>query len=82
MKTDNTIRFSDAAKSNEFHFMNSRLSSHKLRRWLLMLAGLCLINQARAYIDNAPTLAKIIGDSQKIETVEVEQFDAQKHALD
>ena len=47
-----------------------------------MLACLSLINEARAYIDMAPTLVKVIGDSQRIETVEVVQFDPQKHALD
>ena len=62
--------------------MNSHFSSHKISRWLLMLACLGPANHARAYIDNAPTLAKIIGDSQKIELVEVVQFDAQKHTLD
>ena len=62
--------------------MISHLSSRKFSRWLLMLACLSLAGQARAYIDNAPTLAKIISDSQRIELVEVVQFDAQKHALD
>ena len=47
-----------------------------------MLACLCLVNQARAYIDMAPTLVKVIGDSQRIELVEVVQFDPQKHTLD
>ena len=77
------MRFlSDAAKLHKLHFMNSLLSSFKICHWLLMLACLCLANQARAYIDMAPTLVKVIGDSQRIETVEVVQFDPQKHTLD
>lgn len=62
--------------------MNLLPISPKAGRWLLILGCLCLVNTARAYIDMAPTLVKIIGDSQRIELVEVAQFDPQKHTLD
>lgn len=46
-------------------------------------AGLCLglAAQAWAYIDLAPTITKIIGDSQKISVVEVTSFDQSTHTL-
>ena len=62
--------------------MNLLPISAKSGRWLLILGCLCWVNTARAYIDMAPTLVKIIGDSQRIELVEVAQFDPQKHTLD
>jgi len=56
-----------------------------LRRWLfrVTLACLCLgvVSQTRAYIDLAPTLSKIIGDSQKISVVEVVEFNEATHVL-
>ena len=48
----------------------------------MLLATLCLASRANAYIDMAPTLVKIINDSQRIELVEVVQFDQPKHSLD
>ena len=48
---------------------------------LFVLTALCLAFQARAYVDLAPTLAKIISDSQSIQLIEVAQFDLQKHSL-
>ena len=62
--------------------MNLLHSSLKTCRGLLILVCLCLASQARAYIDMAPTLVKIIGDSQKIKLVEVVQFDAANHLID
>ena len=47
----------------------------------LTLAGLFLANPARAFVDLAPTLAKIIADSQKIQLVEVAQFNPEQHTL-
>jgi HEAT repeat protein len=50
-------------------------------RPLFVLTALALVFQARAYVDLAPTLAKIISDSQSIQLVEVAQFDLPKHSL-
>ena len=47
----------------------------------LTLACLCLATPAHAFVDMAPTLAKIISDSQKIQLVEVAQFSPEKHTL-
>jgi len=47
----------------------------------LTLACLCLANQAHAFVDLAPTLAKIIADSQRIYLVEVMQFSHENHTL-
>jgi HEAT repeat protein len=48
---------------------------------LVASACLLLANQARAYVDLAPTLVKIMSDSQKIQLVEVVRFDEEKHLL-
>jgi HEAT repeat protein len=54
-----------------------------LTSWRLPLIVACLVpaNFARAYVDLAPTLPKVIGDSQKIELVEVAQFNQEKRTL-
>jgi hypothetical protein len=54
-----------------------------LTNWRLPLMLACLVpaHCARAYVDLAPTLSKIIGDSQKIELVEVSQFNQANHTL-
>jgi HEAT repeat protein len=51
--------------------------------WRLPLILACLIpaNHARAYVDLAPTLSKVIADSQKILLVEVAQFNQANHTL-
>ena len=57
----------------------------KFRRYLtrLALVSLCLglVSQSWAYIDLAPTITKIIGDSQKISVVEVVSFNESTHIL-
>jgi hypothetical protein len=45
------------------------------------LVGLCLAPAVDAYIDLAPTLAKIIADSKSVTVVEVMEFDRQKHVV-
>jgi HEAT repeat protein len=56
-----------------------------LRRWFVRLTfvGLCLglVSQIGAYIDLAPTITKIIGDSQKISVVEVVGLNETTHVL-
>ena len=54
----------------------------KFTRWLTV-ASLCLAfaSQSSAYIDLAPTITKIIGDSQKISVVEVTGFNESTHVL-
>ena len=56
-----------------------------LKRGLFRLALACcclgLVNRLGAYIDLAPTLSKIIGDSQKISLVEVSGFNQTTHVL-
>jgi hypothetical protein len=51
------------------------------RPLLLTLACLCLGGQAQAFVDLAPTLVKVISDSQKIQLVEVVQFNLEQHTL-
>jgi HEAT repeat protein len=55
------------------------------RRWFSGLAPICLclgiVNRAHGYIDLAPTIAKIIGEAQKISVVEVIGFNASTHVL-
>ena len=53
------------------------------RFFLVALAVCCLslVSQTRAYIDLAPTLSKIIGDSQRISVVEVVEFNGATHVL-
>jgi HEAT repeat protein len=53
----------------------------KNRLLQLTLACSCLLNQAHAFVDLAPTLSKIIADSQRICLVEVVQFNHENHAL-
>jgi hypothetical protein len=55
----------------------------KRRTFRLALACCCLglVNQLGAYIDLAPTLSKIIGDSQKVSIVEVAGFNPTTHVL-
>ncbi|HUR56923.1 MAG TPA: HEAT repeat domain-containing protein, partial [Opitutaceae bacterium] len=53
----------------------------KIRLWLLPVVGLALITPARAYIDLAPTIVKVMGDSQKISVVEVAEFNPATHIL-
>ena len=53
----------------------------KNRRLQLMAACLFLAGQAHAFVDLAPTLAKIISDAQKIQLVEVTRFNPENHAL-
>ncbi len=43
-----------------------------------LVALLCLSQRAQAYVDLAPTLAKIINDASSISLVEVERFDHDK----
>jgi len=52
-----------------------------LTRLTLVCLGLGLGSQAWAYIDLAPTITKIIGDSQKISLVEVVSFNESTHVL-
>ena len=54
-----------------------------LTSWRLPLILACLVpaDPARAYVDLAPTLAKVIADSQKIQLVEVAQFNQANHTL-
>jgi HEAT repeat protein len=47
----------------------------------LMLACLCWTSLAHAYIDLAPTLARIIADSKKITLVEVVEWNKDTHVL-
>jgi HEAT repeat protein len=42
---------------------------------------LCLTTPSRAYIDLAPTLSKIVADSQRIALVEVVEFNREKRAV-
>ncbi|MGA2555425.1 MAG: hypothetical protein ABSG04_04045, partial [Verrucomicrobiota bacterium] len=53
----------------------------KSRLLQLTLACFCLANPAHAFVDLAPTLAKIIADSQRICLVEVVQFNHESHTL-
>ena len=48
---------------------------------VLLLIGLCLTVPAHAYVDLAPTLAKVIADSKKIAVVEVVEFNREKHVV-
>jgi hypothetical protein len=60
-------------------FGNSRL-----RDWLFAVLPaicLCLVTPSYAYIDLAPTLAKIVSDSKSIVLVEVTEFDRGKHVV-
>jgi HEAT repeat protein len=60
-----------------------RLKIYVLKSFLVSLVVcLWLPTPARAYIDLAPTLAKIISDSNKIALVEVVKFDREKHVVD
>jgi HEAT repeat protein len=47
----------------------------------LLLMGLCLTAPAHAYVDLAPTLAKVISDSKKIAVVEVVEFNHEKRIV-
>ncbi len=51
--------------------------------WLLVLplAVLASVTPARAFIDLAPTIGKVIGDSQRIAVVEIVQFDESGQTL-
>src|SRR5436305_14262811 len=55
------------------------------RRWFFGLALICLCvniaGRAFGYIDLAPTIARIIGDAQKISVIEVTGFNESTHAL-
>ncbi len=55
------------------------------RRWLTRIALVCaclgVASQSRAYIDLAPTITKVIGDSQKISVVEVVSLNESTHVL-
>ena len=53
------------------------------RRWLLILLLICLGRATRsdAYVDMAPTLAKIMTDSKSIAVVEVTEFDRAQHVV-
>ena len=53
----------------------------RLRLWLLPIIGLVLAVQARAYIDLAPTITKVMADSQKIAVVEVTEFNEASHIV-
>jgi HEAT repeat protein len=48
---------------------------------VLLLIGLCLAPPAQAYVDLAPTLAKVISDSKQIAVVEVVEFNREKGML-
>ena len=48
---------------------------------VLLLICLCLTAPAQAYVDLAPTLAKVISDSKKIAVVEVVEFSREKRVL-
>lgn len=56
-----------------------------IKKWLPRFALVCLalgiVSQSRAYIDLAPTITKIIGDSQKISVVEVVGLNETTHVL-
>ncbi|HZZ71123.1 MAG TPA: HEAT repeat domain-containing protein [Pirellulales bacterium] len=55
---------------------------HSLRWFALTAVVLaCFASSAHAYIDLAPTLAKVIGESQNIAVVEVEKFSLEKGAV-
>ena len=59
----------------------STAKQHGLRPILLVLPLLCLATPAQAYIDMAPTLAKVMTDSKSIAVVEVTEFDRAKHIV-
>ena len=48
---------------------------------VLLLICLCLTAPAHAYVDLAPTLAKVISDSKKIAVVEVVEFNREKRVV-
>jgi HEAT repeat protein len=49
---------------------------------LLLIVFFCLSAPLHAYIDMAPTLAKITSDAPKIALVEVVKYDREKHTVD
>jgi hypothetical protein len=53
----------------------------KNRKLLFALALGCLVQQTHAFVDLAPTLAKIISDARRIQLVEVIQFNHENHTL-
>jgi hypothetical protein len=63
--------------------MHTRHSNLRRRCFRVVLACLCLgvVTETQAYIDLAPTLGKIVGDSQKISVVEVIDFNEATNIL-
>jgi HEAT repeat protein len=61
----------------------NRHRDSSLRSALIVLPLICLgwATRSHAYIDMAPTLAKIMTDSKSIAIVEVTEFDRTRHAL-
>lgn len=57
------------------------MAQTRLKNCFLVCLGLALAGRAWAYIDLAPTITKIIGDSQKISVVEVADFNEATHVL-
>ena len=55
----------------------------RCNRWLVLAAAWCLlpVGSARAYVDLAPTLARIVRESQTITLAEVERFSVDKGAV-
>jgi hypothetical protein len=60
---------------------SGKLIPNILPGFAVTLAYLCLTPAALAYIDLAPTLAKIVTDSKSIALVEVVEFDRTKHTV-
>jgi HEAT repeat protein len=77
--------FFESARAAQLRFGGHNLRVFPERSWLtcLALVSLCLgfVTQSWAYIDLAPTITKIIGDSQRISLVEVVAFNEATHAL-
>jgi HEAT repeat protein len=60
---------------------NLRVSSPARILFAMAIACLCTASPSHAYIDLAPTLAKVITDSRRIAVVEVVELDRAKHEL-
>jgi HEAT repeat protein len=57
------------------------ISRKTMIRGLITTAVVCIAQAARAYVDLAPTLPRIITDSNTIAIVEVTSYDFQKHVV-
>ena len=69
------------APDRGLYFLESRMFSLRSSLIVLLLIGLCLTTPAHAYVDLAPTLAKVISDSKKIAVVEVVEFNREKRVV-